>query len=102
MPGLIRPSVAARRYDRWPTGWQAVTNGSQLTRSGLIPTVAETDSLPPRHGVLGLDPRINPAIGYPHQIANDAIPVSNHPMEMAGSSPAMTLVGPLRVVRQQL
>ena len=33
---------------------------------------------------------LDPAIGYPHQIANDAIPVSNHPMEMAGSSPAMT------------
>jgi len=29
---------------------------------------------------------LDPAIGYPHQIANDAIPVSNHPMEMAGSS----------------
>ena len=33
---------------------------------------------------------LDPAIGYPHQFANDAIPVSNHPMEMAGSSPAMT------------
>ena len=31
---------------------------------------------------------LDPAIGYPHQIANDAIPVSNHPMEMAGSSQA--------------
>jgi hypothetical protein len=43
--------------------------------------------------VLGLDTvmaGLDPAIGYPHQIANDAIPVSNHPMEMAGSSPAMT------------
>ncbi len=40
--------------------------------------------------VLGLDPRINPAIGHPHQIANDAIPVSNHPMKMTGSSPVMT------------
>ena len=38
----------------------------------------------------GLDPGLDPAIGYPHQIANDAIAVSNHPMEMAGSSPAMT------------
>ena len=28
----------------------------------------------------------DPAIGYPLQIANDAIPVSNHPMEMTGSS----------------
>ena len=33
---------------------------------------------------------LDPALGYPHQIANDAIPVSNHPIEMAGSSPAMT------------
>jgi len=31
---------------------------------------------------------LDPAIGYPNQIANDAIPVSNHPMEMVGSSPA--------------
>ena len=36
--------------------------------------------------LMGLDP----AIGYPHQIANDAIPVSNHPMGMTGSSPVMT------------
>ena len=42
---------------------------------------------------------LDPAIGYPHQFANDAIPVSNHPMEMAGSNPAMTW---LRAVRQQL
>ena len=60
---------------------------------GVIPGAENTDSRPPHHGrphvmaVLGLDPRINPAIGYPHQFANDAIPVSNHPMEMAGSSP---------------
>jgi hypothetical protein len=33
---------------------------------------------------------LDPAIGYPQQIANDAIPVSNHPMTMTGSSPAMT------------
>jgi hypothetical protein len=33
----------------------------------------------------GLD-RLDPAIGYPHQFANDVIPVSNHPMAMAGSS----------------
>ena len=31
---------------------------------------------------------LDPAIGYPGQIANDAIPVSNHPMEMTG--PVMT------------
>jgi hypothetical protein len=33
---------------------------------------------------------LDPAIGHPHQIANDAIPVSNHPMEMTGSSQVMT------------
>ena len=33
---------------------------------------------------------LDPAIGYPQQIANDAIPVSNHPMTMTGSSPVMT------------
>ena len=33
---------------------------------------------------------LDPAIGYPGQIANDAIPVSNHPMQMTGSSPVMT------------
>ena len=49
--------------------------------------------------VLGLDPRINPAIGYPHQFANGAIPVSNHPMEMPGSS--HDVVRPLLAVRQQ-
>jgi hypothetical protein len=31
-----------------------------------------------------------PAIGYPHQFANDAIPLSNHPMQIVGSSPATT------------
>ena len=65
--------------------------------------------------VLGLDPRINPAIDYPHQFANDAILVRNHRMGMAGSSPAMTPLAlrgrqlashgrplALRAVRQQL
>jgi hypothetical protein len=33
---------------------------------------------------------LDPAIGYPQQIANDAIPVSNHPMKMTGSSSVMT------------
>lgn len=33
---------------------------------------------------------LDPAIGYPQQIANDAIPVSNHPIEMTGSSPVMS------------
>ena len=50
----------------------------------LIPGAENTDSRP--HVMDGLDP----AIGYPHQIANDAIPVSNHPMEMIGLSPVMT------------
>ncbi len=35
---------------------------------------------------MGLDP----GIGYPQPIANDAMPVSNHPMKMTGSSPVMT------------
>jgi len=29
---------------------------------------------------------LDPAIGYPQPIANDAIPVSNHPMQMTGSA----------------
>jgi hypothetical protein len=33
---------------------------------------------------------LDPAIGYPHQFANDVIQFSNHPMGMAGWSPAMT------------
>ena len=33
---------------------------------------------------------LDPAISYPHQFANDAIPVSNHPLEMTGSSHVMT------------
>jgi len=33
---------------------------------------------------------LDPAIGYPWQIANDVIPFSNHPMEMTRSSPVMT------------
>jgi hypothetical protein len=33
---------------------------------------------------------LDPAIGYPSQIANDAIQISNHPMKMTGSSPVMT------------
>ena len=42
---------------------------------------------------------LDPAIGYPWQIVNDAIPVSNHPMEMTG--PGHDGVGSLRAVRQQ-
>jgi hypothetical protein len=33
---------------------------------------------------------LDPAIGYPSQIANDAIQISNHPMKMTGSSPGLT------------
>jgi hypothetical protein len=47
---------------------------------------------------------LDPAIGYPHQIANDAISVSNHPMQMAGSSqvePGHDGIGSLRAARQQ-
>jgi hypothetical protein len=33
---------------------------------------------------------LDPAIGYPQPIANAAIPTSNHPMRMTGSSPVMT------------
>ena len=33
---------------------------------------------------------LDPAIGHPYQIANDAIRVSNHPLKMTESSPAMT------------
>jgi hypothetical protein len=51
----------------------------------LIPGTENTDSRPP-DVMAGLDP----AIGYPHQFANDAIPVSNHPMEMARSSQVTT------------
>jgi hypothetical protein len=50
----------------------------------LIPDAENTDSRP--HVMDGLDP----AIGYLSQIANDAIPVGNHPMEMTRSSPVMT------------
>jgi hypothetical protein len=28
---------------------------------------------------------LDPAISYPHQIANDAIPISNHPKQVAGA-----------------
>ncbi len=35
-------------------------------------------------------PGPDPAIGYPRQIANDAVPVSIHPKEMTRPGPAMT------------
>jgi hypothetical protein len=40
-----------------------------------------------RHGCISVMVGLDPAIGHPHQIANDAIPVSNHLMKMTGSSP---------------
>ena len=48
----------------------------------------------------GLD-RLDPAIGYPQQIANDAIPISNHPMKMTGltSGQARVMTGLDRCVR---
>jgi hypothetical protein len=33
----------------------------------------------------GLDPGPDPAVANPHQFANDAIPVSDNPMEIARS-----------------
>ncbi len=83
------------------TGWIGASSTSTASAAGQPPRhrqqgagralrrptaegVENTDSRPPV--MAGLDP----AIGYPHQIANDAIPVSNHPMEMTGSSPFIT------------
>ena len=48
-------------------------------RSDLIPAAAGTDS---DSVMVGLDP----AIGYPKPIANDAIPISNHPIKMTGQA----------------
>jgi hypothetical protein len=63
--------------------------------AGLVPILARTalakDAIPVRYNwycafsnavMAGLDP----AIGYACQIASDVIPVSNHPLEMAGSN----------------
>jgi hypothetical protein len=36
---------------------------------------------------------LDPAIANPHQIAQDAMLFSNHPMELAASSFGMTAVG---------
>jgi hypothetical protein len=44
--------------------------------------------------IAGLDP----AISIPHQIANDAIPVSNDPMETAGAYPHMAVLA-LAIIR---
>ena len=40
---------------------------------------------------------LDPAIDYPHQIANDAIPVSNHPRENGQVEPSDDVVGPLEI-----
>ena len=48
----------------------------------VMPDAENTDSRP--HVMAGLDS----AIGYPHQCAKDAVPVSNHPTQMAGTCPA--------------
>jgi hypothetical protein len=55
--------------------WQLVANYTSRRKYQLSTRV-----------LAGLDP----AIGYPQPIANDAIPISNHPMKMTGSSPVMT------------
>ena len=77
-------------------------------RRTLQPTLAKASRRPSATSQLGEGHRArvadgvlhrNPAIATHTGIAKDAIPVSNHPMEMAGSSPAMTW---LRAVRQQL
>jgi hypothetical protein len=52
--------------------WQLVANYTSRRKYQLSTRV-----------LAGLDP----AIGYPQPIANDAIPISNHPMKMTGSSP---------------
>ena len=46
---------------------------------------------------------LDPAISYPHQFTNDAIPVGNHPMKMTGlilgSGPSPVMTGLDRRVR---
>ncbi len=70
-----------------------------------LPTTAYTNRrwnrLSPPRVMAGLDP----AIGYPHQFENDAVPVNNQPMEMADRArvePSDDVVGLSRAVRQQL
>jgi hypothetical protein len=53
--------------------WQLVANYTSRRKYQLSTRV-----------LAGLDP----AIGYPQPIANDAIPISNHPMKITRSSPA--------------
>ena len=67
------------RGQRRTSASKASKPDTELYQPPLNPTLAP-------HVMAGLDP----AIGYPQQIANDAIPVSNHPMTMTGSSPVMT------------
>jgi hypothetical protein len=84
---LSRPSTVA-----WKTVENLVFTGSggsfgtgnDTLVAGRWAGGENTNSRP--HVMAGLDP----AIGYPQPIANDAIPVSNHPMKMTGSSPVMT------------
>ena len=64
----------------------------------FMPSAEDTDFAPVMAG-------LDPAISYPHRIANDAIPVSNHPMVMAGTCldmPRHDVAGPFRAVRQSL
>jgi hypothetical protein len=76
---------------------QAISNGLRRLR----PT-SYTSRRKYRHStpvLAGLDP----AIGYPQPIANDAIPISNHPKKMTGlilgSSPRTVMTGSDRCVR---
>jgi hypothetical protein len=40
-PGLIRPSVAARRYDRWPTGWRGGDEWVSINESWYYATAVQ-------------------------------------------------------------
>ncbi len=68
---------------------------SVIFRTTVISGAENTELSPPIEA--GLDPGSSPAIGYPHQFANDAIPVSNHRARMAGlilgSSPRTAMTG---------
>jgi hypothetical protein len=69
----------------------------------LLPKLGDVDSQAAAYELMKMRQNcitLGPS-GYPQQIANDALPVSNHPMEMTGSSPVMTGVGSLRTVRHR-
>ena len=115
-PGLTRPSRPAPMYKRCNPSQQPSDEDGRvkppprrrsdvaICTSTLKPLALYQPPLKPTlapHVMAGLDP----AIGHPHQCANDAIPVSNYPMEIAGRAgvkPSDDVVGPLCAVRQQL